>query len=85
VNIDQIITTAIAQAPGGLALLVVFYFVRQALSGHVHFDSEVDGLKQDKRDMIDINKSQAAALEAANRIISSQNEILRDGIRKGRV
>lgn len=61
---------AVLQTGGSIAVgTVLFWFVQQFIAGKIHSDSEVDGLRDDKKALILINSSQAEALRQANEVI----------------
>jgi hypothetical protein len=81
VTLDQLAADVLQYVPAGLGVTILLFVLSLAIRGNLHFDSEVDGLRQDKADLLAINKEQAAALAGAMSTISDQNDIIRDGLR----
>jgi hypothetical protein len=60
------------------AAAALLYIVKQFIDGKLHSSSEVDGLRDDKRRLMEMNANQSAALDAANQ----QMERLIDALNK---
>lgn len=61
--LDPAITNLILVGGAAGAFFVVLWWL---IGGKLHTDSEVQGLKQDKADLLAINKAQAEALKDSN-------------------
>lgn len=56
----------------------LLYVLKLIVDGKLHSSSEVDGLKQDKKDLIESNEDLTQALGAANQQLSVALGILKD-------
>lgn len=70
---DPVQLIMVAGAAGAL-----FYVLRLIVDGKLHSDSEVQGLKQDKVDLLEINKKQNDALDAANKQLAVALAVLKE-------
>lgn len=59
----------------GGAIVVLVWVVSMIVSGKLHTESEVEGLRQDKTDLLAVNKNLSDAL-------ATTNELLRVAIRR---
>lgn len=67
--------------PGVINLFLVtgaagafFLVLKWVTDGKLHTDSEVTGLRQDKADLLSLNKAQADALKRSNELLSKALE-----------
>jgi hypothetical protein len=63
----------------GSAAAALFWTIKQLISGNLHTNSEVDGLHQDKKDLLMVNRDLSEALDTSNHLLE---EAIRQG--KGR-
>jgi hypothetical protein len=54
----------------------LFYVLKLIVDGKLHSNSEIEGLRQDKKDLLAINQSLGAALDRTNAQLSSIVELL---------
>lgn len=62
----------------------LFYVLKLIVDGKLHSNSEVDGLRQDKKDLLVINATLLDALDKSNDQLKMIIEILNGGAARGR-
>lgn len=55
-----------------------FLFIKWIADGKFHSHSEVEGLRQDKVELLAVNKEQAAALKASNDLLAKVLDTLKE-------
>lgn len=70
-SVIQLLT--VAGAAGALG-----WVLHLAVSGKLHTSSEVDGLRQDKVDLLKINETQGKALKASNEQLAELVPLIRE-------
>jgi hypothetical protein len=72
---DQIITAIIVTGAAG----AFFWVLRQIIDGKLHSSSEVDGLRQDKADLLRINAAISKQLADTNSQLREVIALLKEG------